>query len=316
VNPVPLLVAALFVLTACTKRDPPPVHAPGGLARGAEARSLLGEPLYAATLSPERNAKLEQDLEEARAIQPADSAERSIWVGRRLAYLGRFREAVAEFTEGIRRHPKDPRLYRHRGHRHITLREIPLAIADLERAATLIAGTPDEVEPDGQPNARGTPIGTLHSNVWYHLGLAYYLTPDYGNALRAWRECMKTADNPDRLCSTSYWVYLTLRRMGRDEEAKAVLEPIRADLDVIENNSYHALLLVFRGERSAEATLESARKQSDAAAFPTIAYGIASWWSLGGDRTRAFALYREIIGRGNWPAFGHVAAEQGLVMAR
>ena len=47
-----------------------------------------------------------------------------IWLGRRLAYPGQFKEAIDVFSEGIRKFPNDARFYRHRGHRYITLRRI------------------------------------------------------------------------------------------------------------------------------------------------------------------------------------------------
>jgi len=108
------------------------------------------------------------------------------------------------------------------GLRHITLRELDRAIDDLQRAAELVAGRPDEVEPDGLPNARDIPTSTLQSNVWYHLGLAYYLKGNFEQALRCYRECMRVSNNPDMMCATSHWLYMTLHRLGREEEAAAV----------------------------------------------------------------------------------------------
>jgi tetratricopeptide (TPR) repeat protein len=305
-----VLAAGLVLIAACASGDRrAATPAPPALPPGAEAMSLLGAPLYPPPLPDERRAELERQLAEAYASHPDGSAERAIWVGRRLAYLGRHRDAIAAFTGGLVSHPGDARLLRHQGHRYVTIRRFDLAIADLERATALIAGTPDEVEPDGQPNARGIPIGTLHSNVWYHLGLAYYLTGRNEDALRSYRECMRTADNPDRHCSTAYWLSLTLRRLGRDAEARATLAPIRADWDLIENHAYHALLLVFRGDRPADDLLDEARKGADAIAFPTVGYGIAAWLALEGDRERAGALYDEILKGGSWAAFGFIAAE-------
>ena len=45
-----------------------------------------------------------------------------IWYGRRTAYLGDYREAIRIFSEGIEKHSKDARMYRHRGHRYISIR--------------------------------------------------------------------------------------------------------------------------------------------------------------------------------------------------
>ena len=76
-------------------------------------------------------------------------------MGRRLGYLWRYQDAIAMFSKGDRAHPNNPKLYRHRGHRYITVRQFDRAIADFEKATTLIKGTPDEIEPDGAPNPTG-----------------------------------------------------------------------------------------------------------------------------------------------------------------
>src|SRR5690349_9576180 len=91
-----------------------------------------------------------------RAMQAYDhdstNADSIIWLGRREAYLGYYEDAIQTFSKGIILHPVDARFYRHRGHRYITLRCFDKAIADLEKAATLIKDKPDEIEPDGLPN--------------------------------------------------------------------------------------------------------------------------------------------------------------------
>ena len=108
-----------------------------------EATSLLGKPLISPPAPDSVRARLEADLTAARAAleRAPDDPDARIWVGRRLAYLGRYRDAIAVFTEGIERFPKDARFLRHRGHRYITVREFDKAIADLERADGLVAGS-------------------------------------------------------------------------------------------------------------------------------------------------------------------------------
>lgn len=120
---------------------------------------------------------LEADLASAQAElreHPHDPA-RLVWVGRRLGYLWRIEEAIDVFSVGIAAHPNYTPLYRHRGHRYLTLRKFDLAAADLRRAAELIAGTRDEVEVDGAANEKNIPLTTTAFNIWYHLALAKYL---------------------------------------------------------------------------------------------------------------------------------------------
>ena len=80
------------------------------LPEGAQAWSLLGEPLLPPELSVEARATHEANLALAEADVTAspEDADAIIWYGRRLAYLGRYREAIAVFTRGIALHPDDP----------------------------------------------------------------------------------------------------------------------------------------------------------------------------------------------------------------
>jgi tetratricopeptide (TPR) repeat protein len=238
-----------------------------------------------------------------------DDVDALIWVGRRTAYLKRFREAIALYSDAIKKHPDDPRLYRHRGHRYLTVREIDLAIADFEKAVTLITangGQPDQVEPDGQPNARNIPTSTLHSNIYYHLALGYYLKRDWVRAADAWRKARDVVRNADNLVAASNWLYLSLRRAGQAEAAAAVLLPIDARLDVIENGSYHSLLLMYKGERTPEEVLKAA---GDGSGGSAVRYGVSAWYVINGKLREARQLWAKILAEPDWDSFGHLAAE-------
>ncbi len=178
------------------------------LPANAEARSLLGQPLVPPPLPAATLEAHTARLAEARRgfEHTPDNADSVIWLGRRTAYLGRYREAIAIFSDGIRDHPEDARMYRHRGHRYLTIREFDKALIDFERARGLIAGTPDQVEPDGIPNARGIPTSTLHSNIRYHLGLAHYLKGHFDAAARIYAEdvaAARASNNPDMVVASS-----------------------------------------------------------------------------------------------------------------
>ena len=190
---LPLLLCATITLFGCAEEP--------------EATSVFGTELFAPPLDPAERAKREANLAAAQSTfdEDPEDVDAIIWLGRRTAYLGRYQEAIEIYTRGLQLHPDEPRLLRHRGHRYITVRHCPPAIQDLARAAELVRGLPDEVEPDGIPNAQNTPTSTLHSNIWYHLGLARYLLFKYDEAAAAYAECMKVSRNPDMLCATSHW---------------------------------------------------------------------------------------------------------------
>ena len=275
-----------------------------------EATSLFGKPLVSVPPSGETKIRLDSDLAKAKADYDRDpaSADAAIWLGRRLAYLGRYRDAIDAFTQGIARHPVEARLYRHRGHRYITIRKFDLAIADLKKASQLVAGKKDEIEPDGAPNKAGIPRSTLQSNIWYHLGLAQYLSGDFTSALASYREGMNVSRvNDDMLVATSDWLYMTLRRLKRDTEARTVLEPIREQMDVLENGAYHARLLMYKGLRTPESVLNL--NTADDIQIATQGYGVGNWHLVNGDRVKAKEVFDRVLAGKAWTAFGFIAAE-------
>lgn len=279
-----------------------------------EATSLLGKPLFAPPLPEADRTRMEAERTAAFSKASGEpSAENIIWLGRRTAYVGKFREAIQVFAGGLRLYPDDPRLYRHRGHRYITVREFDRAIADLERAASLIAGKPDEVEPDGQPNARNIPTSTLHTNIWYHLALARYLKADYTRSIEDWKRTLAAGRNADNLVSASHWLYTTLRRAGRNDEAAAVLKPITPSLEVIENMSYHSLLLLYKGVRTEAEVLAAA---GEGASGTAVRYGVSAWQSANGRQAEAMKLCERILEGTDWPSFGHIAAEADTARSR
>ncbi len=278
-----------------------------------EAFSLFGRPLYRTPLPPE--ALNQQVLLYEKALEDwmgsPEDPERIIWLGRRTAYLGRYRESLAIYSMGIEKHPGYAKLYRHRGHRFITIRLFDRAINDFERAAGLMVSSPDEVEPDGTPNPRGVPVSTLYFNVYYHLGLSRYLVGDLRGALKAYRMCMKVSDIDDKYVATAHWTYMTLRLLGRKAEAEKLLGRVDPGMDIIENTHYHKCLLMYKGENTPEALMKEAREQG-ALGLVTTGYGVANWYRYNGDEEKAAGILREITSLEGWAGFGYIAAEADL----
>ena len=312
-------VVALFLLQPGSSPAPfdSPLNATGERVaqdrQTPEGTSLSGKPLISAPPTGETKMRLEADLAKAQADYDRDpsNADAAIWLGRRLAYLGRFRDAIDVYTRGIARHPNEPRLYRHRGHRYITVRKLDEAIADLRKASQLIAGNPDEIEQDGAPNKAGIPRSTLQSNIWYHLGLAQYLQGDFLSALASYQEGMKVSRvNDDMLVATSDWLYMTLRRLKRDDEAKRVLDPIKEQMDILENGAYHARLLMYKGQKTPESVLNL--NTADDVQIATQGYGVGNWYLVNGDKAKAKEIFDRVVAGKAWPAFGYIAAEADL----
>jgi tetratricopeptide (TPR) repeat protein len=232
------------------------------------------------------------------------------WYGRRTAYLGKYREAIAIYSDGIKNFPKDARIYRHRGHRYISIREYDKAIADFEKAATLIQGTADQIEPDGLPNAQNIPLSSLHSNVWYHLGLAYYLTHQYEKAYQAYLKCRDSGSNYDNIVSSTHWLFMIQQRLGNPKKADSLLAPIQREGIVIENQAYSDLCGLYKGWISADSL---AAKGAGSPSQDAMRYGLANWHLYHGDTTEARQLMEGLMEEKAFTSFGYLAAESDLL---
>jgi tetratricopeptide (TPR) repeat protein len=273
-----------------------------------EAISLFGRKL----ISPAPDPAALQRYEQARAaFAAAPTEENYIWLGRRTAYLGRYREAIGVYSEGLAKFPGSYRLYRHRGHRYLSIRQLGRAVADLERAAALVQGQILEVEPDGVPNKTGTPVSNTQFNIHYHLGLAYFLTRDFAKAEAAYRECLRWSKNDDSVVAVTDWLYMTLRRMGKTAEADQALAPIHRGLKLIENGAYLDRLLMFKGLISEiDFAKEGPDETAPEKAIRTYGLGLARLWR--GEKDRARDSFKELAWGDNWASFATIAAEVEL----
>lgn len=238
------------------------------------------------------------------------NAEHIIWYGRRTAYLGNYKEAIDLYTKGIILYPTNARFYRHRGHRYITLRCLDKAISDLKKGSELISGQIDEIEEDGIPNAANMPTSTLHSNIWYHLGLAYYLKEEHRSALLAFEKCMSVSDNDDMLVATLNWLNITLRKMGRDKDADQRLKEVTADMMIVENRDYHDILLMYiSGDDS---KLVEKTQNQETLSNSTVGFALGTYYLLNGKKQKAKEIFEKVVAGNQWSSFGFIAAEAEL----
>lgn len=302
-----VITALLFTQCKDTKKDEP-----RGTKVKVEKTVTFTTPLDKEIVIAKPSKKLLVQYEEAKEKYNTDptNVENLIWYGRRTAYLGRYEEAIIIYSEGIKKYPQEPRLYRHRGHRYISLRRFKEAISDLEKACQLIQGTTNEIEPDGMPNAQNIPVSTLHGNIWYHLGLAYYLEHDYEKANDAYLKCRESGNLPDNIVSSTHWLYMIQRRLGNTILANNMLEQISSEMDIIENQSYHDLCKVYKGIIPVDSL---AQRGTGNPSNDAVAYGIANWYFYNGEKKKAEELMKNLIESPAWSSFGYIAAESDLI---
>lgn len=296
-----------FLLMACQPQEQHPDFE--SLPFSAQTISMLGDTLKTDIQAIPERYLIRIDSLIKLAYQEDRIVDHLIWEGRKTAYSGDYRQAIQLFTDAINQFPDEPRLFRHRGHRYITLRAFDLAIDDFQQAARLFKGQPDITEQDGLPNARNIPLSSLQTNTWYHLGLAHYLKGEFEQANLAYDKGLQVSRNTDMRVAFLYWKYMTLRKIGKDAEAGQLLEPITADMNLIENTSYHELLLVFKGVFTPEEIIADENSELDNA---TLGYGLGFWHDINGRTNRAEEIWHKVFEAGNWAAFGFIASEAEL----
>lgn len=247
---------------------------------------------------------------EARWRAHPEDLDAWVWYGRRIAYAGDFEGAVALYTQALERFPDEPELLRHRGHRYLSLRRPREAHADLLRAARLLEGRADVVELDGAPNEFDVPRGTLHTNVWYHLGLACHLLGRDEEAARAFAQCLALAPNDDFRAAAAYWRALALFHLGRAQDARALAAHYAGrELDLMESFDYGALLALLAG--TSRRAAEELHADPEPLSRATLTYGVAMAHRLAGDDAAARALLEPLVAQPT-SAFGCLAAEVEL----
>ena len=300
--PAPLLI--FLVLVSCQNQ-------PAENNQSNEAKVFitpLGKKMVLSTPSEKMMAQYEKAREDF--DKDPVNADNIIWYGRRTAYLGRYEDAIKIYSDGIKQFPDEPRLYRHRGHRYISLRKFDEAINDLEMAGQLIAGSENEIEPDGMPNAMNIPVSTLHGNIWYHLGLAYYLKHDYEKAFDAYVKCRESGSKPDNIVSSTHWLYMIQKRLGNDALAEEMLEPIEPGASIIENTDYYNLCKFYKGLMPMDSIQITGE---DSPSSDALKYGLANWYFYNNEKDKSREAFEDIVDGKSWSSFGYIAAESDLL---
>jgi tetratricopeptide (TPR) repeat protein len=224
---------------------------------------------------------------EAALASDPRSVDKIIALGTAQSGARQFREAIATFSRGLAVAPDNAMLYRWRGHRYISVRDLERARADLTRGSTLDS--------------------TIYGN-WYHLGIVRYVTGDFAGAADAFMHALPKAPDAGELSASTDWLWMSLARAGRAAEAKALLD--RRPDTLATTNAYAARLRLYRGEIGVDQVITAA--DTSDVALATLNYGIGNWYLVRGDAARAKDYFERSIRSGGWPAFGFIAAEADL----
>jgi tetratricopeptide (TPR) repeat protein len=263
-----------------------------GVPGALELASGLGRRLYAL---PD-----DQGVTVARKRLAADSRNVSpvLELAHAQASRRQYREAVATATAGLAFAPNNADLYLERGHRELGLREFAPAMKDLEQAARL---DPQMLD------AR------------YHLGLAHYFLGEFDAAATSFDQARSLAKNNDSLIDCSNWLYVSLRRAGKEQQAEQVLVRITPEIKNTEPHLYFYLRLLrfYQGKLTAEAVLPppptGPADLEGELSFDTVSYGVGNWRFYHHDNSGAMELFRNVVKGEAWNSWGFIGSELELL---
>ncbi len=191
------------------------------------------------------------------------------------------------FTRAIAIAPDSGILYRWRGHRYLSVRQLDSARADLEHGLALDS--------------------TLYG-CWYHLGVVKYVTGDFGGAADAFARALPLAPNAEEHAGSIDWGWMSLSRAGHSADAQAWLDRNSDSIPAV--NAYTRRLQLYRGQIPPDQLITPADTQDIQVA--TLKYGLGNWYLVRGDTAQARAAFQASVASGGWPAFGFIASEAEL----
>jgi lipoprotein NlpI len=80
-------------------------------------------------------------------------------------------------------------------------------------------------------------------DAYYHLGLAHYFLAEFDQAAASFDKARELAKSNDSLIDCANWLYVSLRRAGKEQEATQVLACITPDVKDTEPHLYFYLRL-------------------------------------------------------------------------
>jgi len=199
------------------------------------------------------------------------------------------REAIATFTRGLEIEPNNALLYRWRGHRHLSVRELDRAEADF---------------------AKGLALDSAVYGIWYHLGIVKFVEGDFNAAVNAFTRAQPLAPDPGELAGSTDWLWMSLARAGRMDEAKAMLARHPDSLKTAPDYAYTKRLSMYRQEIGPD-FLVTASDSADVQ-LATLSFGRGNWHLVMSDTATAKKWFRAAVKSGGWPGFGFIVAEAEL----
>lgn len=235
---------------------------------------------------------VEENIEVIESGITADDANRAV-----------YEQAVLDFSLLLNKEPFNSRIYRHRGHRYLSLANVEQAIADLSLSTRM--------EPE-------------YWKSWDLLGMAFYYLGDFEKALAYYQQGLRVVGLKSKFTAPLlYWSYLCLCRLGRGktEEAKNLLYMVDTD-DPAVQSLYLWLIRLLRDECTLQEVYDyeeeyEEKQRADGGSIDyltgTFGYGIAAKYYFDGRKIEAREVMENVVNGGlDWNAWGYIACQKDL----
>ena len=244
-----------------------------------------------------------------------DNADNIIGYGRHLAYAGNFAQAIDIFNDGVEKFPGDARMYRHRGQQFLVVRCFDKAITDLTRAAKIMRKKADVLEPAGIPGALDIVPGTIKTNIYYHLGLAYFFRKNMPAAEEAFNNALKLSKYNDMKIAAASWLNVVLQSQGKKEQADDLWNSLSKESGPVEVEDYRTLLALYHVDKPAtpqevdEYLQNLLPEKKSRLSSATLLFGVGYYCHLNNLPEKAGELFEKLKQDGSWGSWGFIAAE-------
>ena len=226
----------------------------------------------------------------ARAEAEPESVEAQLALGDAWAALWNHREAIAVYDRILAGRDRHALALQQRGHRRLSIRQFDLARADLERAVALDASLVD---------------------AYYYLGLLEYLDGRYDRAAAHYaRNLALKGDDIVKGIAAVDWLYLSYRRGGEHDKARALAARVTPGLEVEGNSRLYFNRLLFYQGRIGESDLPAANLAH--MELPPLASGVGAFLLIPLARAAARRHFERAVSTSAWPALAFIAAEHEL----
>ena len=215
-----------------------------------------------------------------------------------------YREALETCARGLQIAPQTAAFYVERGHREVALQQFAATIADMNRAIA--------IDPS---------IG----DIYYHLGLAHYFRGEFAQAAEAFQKSVniaksKGAEGTDGVTNSTNWLYASLRRAGKKDEAAKALEAVPPEVTTKDAHSqvYLNLVRFYQGKMKDSEVVEPEPPRDGHVylepelKFDTSAYQVGNWYLYNGNLAKARGYFERIAKGGVWITWGFVGAQVEL----